>query len=315
MSLASPAPATLALLIALVGSIIAAPRAGAQTASLPRTSATSPTSLALMIAPGPQDRVLVVAPHPDDESLCCAGILQRARANGAATAVVWITAGDGFGFDAMLVEHTLWPRQADLRQLGAQRLAEASAAATELGVPLAQQYFLGYPDRGVTALMSDFYQRPYRSSHTGLAAVAYPQALDPNAAYTGRNLERDLARVFDQFAPTLVLAAAPEDRHPDHNASGALARRLLQRRGQLDRLRYWIVHAPHWPQPRGYQPRLPLSPPAVAATLQWQSLPLSAEERAHKLTALGDHRSQMKLMGSFLQSFVRANELFAGPGN
>jgi LmbE family N-acetylglucosaminyl deacetylase len=303
MSLASHAPPALAVLIALLGPIGAAQPARAQGAP------------ALMIAPGAHDRVLVVAPHPDDESLCCAGILQRARANGAVTAVVWITSGDGFTFDAMLVEHTLWPRAAHLRQLGAQRMAEASAAAAELGVPATQQYFLGYPDRGVTALMSDNYQRPYRSTHTGSSAVLYPQALSPYAAYTGSNLERDLARVIDQFAPTLVLAAAPQDRHPDHNASGALARRLLQRRGQLDRLRYWIVHAPHWPQPRGYQPQLPLSPPAVAATLHWESLPLNADERAHKLAALDDHRSQMQLMGSFMQAFVRANELFARPGN
>src|SRR5580692_12983002 len=95
-------------------------------------SAWAQDPVALMRAPGAQERILVIAPHPDDESLCCAGILQRARANGAATAVVWITAGDGFEFDAMLVEHTLWPRQADLRQLGVQRLREASAAATEL---------------------------------------------------------------------------------------------------------------------------------------------------------------------------------------
>jgi LmbE family N-acetylglucosaminyl deacetylase len=281
----------------------------------PHSPARAQTALPSMPDPGPQDRVLVIAPHPDDETLCCAGILQRARAHGAAIAVVWITAGDGFGFDAMLVEHTLWPRQADLRQLGAQRLGEASAAAAELGVPAAQQYFLGYPDRGVTALLTDYYQQPYRSSHTGLAAVAYPQALSPNAPYTGSNLARDLARVIDQFAPTLVLAAAPEDRNPDHSASGALARRLLQRRGQLARLRYWIVHAPHWPQPHGYQPQLPLSPPATAATLQWQSLALSDAEQAHKLAALGDHGSQMEIMGTFLQSFVRANELFALPGD
>jgi LmbE family N-acetylglucosaminyl deacetylase len=312
MPLASHAPGTFAVLIALLVPIGAASAARAQAPPTALAAAAAPT---LMIAPGPQDRLLVVAPHPDDESLCCAGILQRARANGAATAVVWITAGDGFEFDAMLVEHTLWPRQADLRQLGAQRLSEASAAATELGVPPAQQYFLGYPDRGVTALMGDYYQRPYRSSQTGLAAVAYPQALSPSAAYTGSNLARDLARVIDEFAPTLVLAAAPEDRHPDHNASGALTRRLLQQRGQLNRLRYWIVHAPHWPLPRAYEPQLPLSPPAVAATLQWESLPLSAGERAHKLAALEDHRSQMQVMGSFMQSFVRANELFARPGN
>ncbi len=298
-------PGILIALVALIAPI------GAAQAALPAPAAAP----APMLAPGPQDRVLVIAPHPDDESLCCGGILQRARANGAAIAVVWVTAGDGFEFDAMLVEHSLWPRQSDLRQLGAQRLAEASAAAAELGVPPAQRYFLGYPDGGVTALMSDFYQRRYRSTHTGLDAVDDAQALTPHAAYTGSNLERDLARVIDQFAPTLVLAAAPEDRHPDHNASGALARRLLLQRGQLDRLRYWIVHAPHWPQPRGYQPQLALSPPAVAARLQWESLPLSAQERSHKLTALGDHRSQMQLMGSFLQSFVRANELFARPGN
>jgi len=293
----------LAALIALFGLIA------------PTVPAWAQATPALMRAPGAQDRVLVVAPHPDDESLCCAGILQRARANGAATAVVWITAGDGFALDAMLVERTLWPREANLRQLGAQRLAEAGTAAAELGVPPAQQYFLGYPDRGVAPLMSDYYQRSYRSKYTGLSAVLYPQALSPYASYTGSNLERDLQRVIDRFQPTLVLAAAPQDRNPDHHASGALARRLLERRGQLERLRYWIVHAPHWPEPRRYQPQMSLPPPAAAAALRWESLPLSAEERAHKLAAVRDHRSQMKLTESFMLSFVRANELFALPGN
>lgn len=301
MPLASNAPTAFAALLAL---LLIVPREGQAQAAL-----------ALMRAPGPQDRVLVIAPHPDDESLCCAGILQRARANGAATAVVWITAGDGFSFDAMVVEHSLWPRQADLRQLGAQRLTEAAAAATELGVPRSQQYFLGYPDRGVAALMGDYYQRSYRSKYTGASAVSYPQALSPYASFTGSNLERDLARVIDQFQPTLVLAAAPQDRHPDHSASGALARRLLERRGQVDKLRYWIVHARHWPQPRRYQPEMSLAPPAVAAALPWQSLPLSGDERAHKLAALREHRSQTRLTETFMLSFVRANELFASPAD
>jgi LmbE family N-acetylglucosaminyl deacetylase len=281
----------------------------------PTTSPRAQAAPALMHVPGAQDRVLVIAPHPDDESLCCAGILQRARANGAATAVVWITAGDGFALDAMLIEHTLWPREANMRQLGRLRLAEAGAAATELAVPPAQQYVLGYPDRGVAPLMADYYQRGYRSGYTGLTAVAYPQAVSPDASYTGSNLERDLQRVIEQFAPTLVLAAAPQDRNPDHHASGALARRLLQRRGQLDRLRYWIVHAPHWPAPRGYAPQLSMAPPELAAALHWESLPLTAAEQAHKLAALRDHRSQMALTEAFMLSFVRANELFALPGD
>jgi LmbE family N-acetylglucosaminyl deacetylase len=289
--------------IALFGLLTAAPSVRAQ--------ATPP----LMHAPGAQDRILVVAPHPDDESLCCAGILQRARANGAATAVVWITAGDGFALDAMVVEHTLWPREANMRQLGMLRLAEAGAAAAELGVPPTQQYVLGYPDRGVAPMLGDYYLRGYRSGYTGLDAVAYPQALSPGSSYTGSNLERDLQRVIEQFEPTLVLAAAPQDRNPDHHASGALARRLLERRGQLDRLRYWIVHAPHWPAPRGYEPQLSMAPPALAAALHWESLPLTAVERTHKLAALRDHGSQMKLTAPFMLSFVRANELFALPGD
>jgi len=266
-----------------------------------------------MPVPGPQDRVLVVAPHPDDESLCCAGILQRAASRGAAIAVVWITAGDGFALDAMLVEHAPWPTQSVLRRLGEQRLTEAAAAARELGVAPERQYFLDYPDGGVAALTGDYYQRSYRSAATGLTAVAYAGAFSPGASYTGSDLARDLARVIDSFQPTLVLAAAPQDRHPDHSASGALARRLLAERGQLDRLRYWIVHAPHWPQPRAYQPQLPLAPPDDASALHWQQLALSAAERAHKLAALRAHRSQLRVMQSFMLSFVRANELFALP--
>jgi LmbE family N-acetylglucosaminyl deacetylase len=200
-----------------------------------------------------------------------------------------------------------------MRRLGELRLAEAAAAASALGVAPERQYFLDYPDRGVAALAGDYYQRSHRSASTGLTAVTYAGAFSPGASYTGSNLARDLGRVIDAFQPTLVLAAAPQDRHPDHSASGALARRLLAERGQLGRLRYWIVHAPHWPQPRDYQPQLPLAPPPEAATLHWQQLPLSATERAHKLAALRAHRSQLRVMETFLLSFVRANELFALP--
>ena len=53
------------------------------------------------------DAVLVVAPHPDDETLCCAGVIQRARAAGARVAIVWLTGGDAFELDAILVERRL----------------------------------------------------------------------------------------------------------------------------------------------------------------------------------------------------------------
>ncbi len=301
-----PRPCSLPLLGTLLGTLLA---------PLARAQAPPPPPLLIMSAPGPQERVLVVAPHPDDESLCCAGLLQRARANGAAIAVVWITAGDGFELDAMLAEHTLWPKVGNLERLGARRLMEARAAADQLGVPRSQQYVLGYPDHGVVPLLGGFYSRTYHSRYTGLSTVSYPQALSPYAIYTGANLERDLERVMEEYRPTLVLAAAPQDLHPDHYGSGELARRLLERRGELPRLRYWIVHARRWPRPRGYHPGIPLLPPASAAALQWRLFPLDGAERARKLAALREHGSQMRLTAPFMYSFVRANEIFAAPGD
>jgi LmbE family N-acetylglucosaminyl deacetylase len=270
-------------------------------------------ALSAMSAPQSNDRVLVIAPHPDDESLCCAGILQRALANGAAVAVVWLTAGDSFQLDALVAEHRLWARAATFRRLGAQRLREAQAAADALGVPRSNQYSLGYPDRGLTALLAQYYRQPYRSNNTGVSAVPYADALRPGASYTGENLERDLQSVLDRFHPTLVLAAAPQDLHPDHSASGALVRRLLERNGTAAGLRYWIVHARHWPRPRSYEPQLELLPPASAADLAWQSLPLTNAERERKRDALRAHRSQRELIWPFMNSFVRANEILAAP--
>jgi LmbE family N-acetylglucosaminyl deacetylase len=274
-------------------------------------SASAAPALPQMPSLDAHDRVLVVAPHPDDESLCCAGLLQQALQRGASVAVVWITAGDSFELDAMLVERSAWPGGDVMRRLGAQRLAEAHAAADALGVPRSAQFQLGYPDRGVLALTRDYYARPYHSKYTDVSAVPYAGAVSPGASYTGANLERDLTQVIAQFRPTLVLAAAPQDRHPDHSASGALVRRVLARRGELSELRYWIVHAPGWPRPLGLEPDLPLAPPATAAALAWQSLPLSEPQRLRKLAAVRAHRSQMQLLSPFMKAFVRANEIFA----
>jgi LmbE family N-acetylglucosaminyl deacetylase len=275
-------------------------------------AASGPTAaLPPMAPPAPQDRLLVIAPHPDDESLCCAGLIQQALARGAAVGIVWITAGDGFELDALLVAHTLSPGSGTMLRLGKQRLREAHAAADELGVPRSSQYILGYPDRALRALLDSYYERSYRSKYTASRSVRYADAVSPGAAYTGANLERDLEHVIADFHPSQVLVAAPQDLHPDHRASGELARRVLERRGELDELRYWIVHARHWPRPLGLTPELPLQPPTAAAALAWQSLPLSAAERARKLGAIREHRSQTAVMAPLMEAFVRSNEIFA----
>lgn len=311
--------AALALMLGILSGQASAAATTAPTGAAPGRAPGTPTlappstfnnGLPLFADPGPTDRVLVVAPHPDDETLCCAGLLQRARAKGAAVAVVWITSGDSFELDAMLVSRSLWPNAEDFRRLGEQRVSEARTAAEQLGVERRSQYFLGYPDRGIVPMLGEYYSRTYTSPYTGLSAVADPGAQSPEASYQGQNLERDLALVLDQFQPTIVLAAAPQDQHPDHSASGALVRKLLVQRGKLSTLRYWIVHSPQWPRPEGYHPDLTLLPPP-GVKLPWQMLLLSDDEETRKMQALRDHHSQDGLEGIYLRSFVRANELFA----
>ncbi len=289
------------------------PRAGvAMAAAATAANATAPAvGLPLMVPITARDRILVVAPHPDDESLCCAGLIQQALAAGAPVGVVWVTAGDGFELDALLVEHTLSPDSAAMQRLGRQRLREARAAAAMLGVPGASQFVLGYPDRGIEALLGSYFNRSYRSRYTANTHVRYAGAVSPDASYTGANLEHNMMQVLDEFRPTLVFAPAPQDLHPDHRASGELVQRILAQRGELAALRYWIIHAHHWPRPYGLNPALSLLPPPAAAALAWHSLPLSASDRTGKLAAISAHESQLRIMGPLMKAFVRANELFA----
>ena len=257
--------AALALALAMAWS------ASASSASRPAAGALPAAGLSL----GPDTRILIVAPHPDDEALCCAGLVLRATAAGARVSVVWITSGDAFELDAALIERTLLPGHQAMRRLAADRMREAEAAAGLLGIPASERWFLGYPDRGIRRLLTDYYARPYTSHYTGAAAVPYDQALSPGTAYEGRLLERDLAGLLERVQPTLVLAPSPLDRHRDHAAVGDLVLRLMSARGRADAVRYWIVHAGRdWPAPRRYVPAAGLSPPPAMSTLGWSSWPL-----------------------------------------
>lgn len=269
-----------------------------------------PSDLASLSA---TDRVLVVSPHPDDETLCCAGVIQRARAAGAQVAIVWLTSGDAFELDAALTEHTLRPGSAGMRELAVRRMQEARAAAGVLGVPSSSQFFLGFPDHGLLGLLLDHEFIPYTSGFTQLDRVSYPGTLAPGALYEGAELLRQLQSVLDRVQPTYVLAPSPLDAHPDHRATGDLVLRALGVRGQLDHVRYWIVHGGlGWPRPRGLHPESTLTAPRTAIGMDWQSVPLSDVQRQTKLAALRKHATQMfGLERHFLLSFVRRNEIFA----
>lgn len=256
-------------------------------------------------------RLLVLAPHPDDESLCCAGLIQKVLAGGGEVYLAWMTLGDGFQWDAALLDRALPPKPADLQELALRRREEARAAASILDVPGDHLFFLGYPDRGLLPMFLQNFYFPYRSKATGLDRVAYSGTLSPGAPYTGESWESDLRRVFEVSRPTLVLAPAPEDAHPDHRATAYMALRILGEMGALDRMAFYIVHGGlEWPLPKGLHPDLPLEPPPRGRRLPWHRLDLSPEEEKRKLEALRAHRSQMALLGRFMEAFVRKNELF-----
>lgn len=262
--------------------------------------------------PTAQDRILVVAPHPDDESLCCGGLIQRALGNGAKVAIVWVTAGDAFELDALLTERRLPLKGPRMERLGHLRIGEALAVGEHYGIARDRLDVLGYPDRGLRGMLDAYRDLPYFSPYTRTDRVPYARALSPGAKNTGSNLERDLDRVIREFSPTLVLAAAPEDRHPDHAASGRFVLRVLQARGESDKLRYWVVHAgKHWPNPRGLHENLPQSVPPVAPSRDWQAFALTDEEQQGKLAALRLHRTQWEAMAHEMRAFVRRTELFA----
>jgi LmbE family N-acetylglucosaminyl deacetylase len=257
------------------------------------------------------DSLLIVSPHPDDESLCCAGLMRRALAQGARVSVVWVTGGDAFELDARLVEKRLRPGLLGLQKLGEQRIGEAMAAADKLGIPPANRFVLGYPDRGIQRLMLDHFFVPFRSRYTGQSSVGFATAVSPQAPYEGRMLDADLRKVIDRTAPTHVFVASPLDAHPDHSASGEFVMRILGERNQLDRVYYWIIHGGFdWPRPRGLHRQNALIPPERARDLPWLRFQLTDAEQDDKLAALTAHRSQMEIMKPFLRAFVRRNELF-----
>ncbi len=275
------------------------------------TAAAAPASLGALPPIDATTSLLVVSPHPDDETLCCAGAIQRVLAAGGHVSVVWITSGDA-GKSTLLFASNPIPLGKKARELGARRMGEARAATSLLGVPSAQQLFLGYPDGGILKLLTGRSTTPVRGKLTGETHVPYPDALFPGHPYTRESLERDFAAVLDRVRPTLILAASPQDTHPDHRASGILVIRALTQRGELSKGHYWIVHGGEgWPSPRMYMPAIPLTPPPTGAGLPWSAFVLTNEEVSRKHAAVLTYQTQMRVMSPFLLAFVRTTELYS----
>jgi LmbE family N-acetylglucosaminyl deacetylase len=288
--------------------------------------------------PGPGSAILVLSPHSDDETLGVGGLLGEAVRAGARIRVVLLTNGDGFRVAASRRYRKLHPDRATFIRFAYDRQQETLKALARLGVRSDQVTFLGYPDGGLAAMWGGFWtpDRLFTSRFTGCDHAPYSNAFRPGAPYCGASVLQDLEDVMRSFQPTALYLPHPSDDHADHwstHCYGMLALERLRSERPAERgvepIRYgvasdrpgwaqqtrvycYLIHRGDWPVPQGRHVGAQLVPPASLLHLdtQWESLPLRPEARDAKEQALLAYESQMAVMGRFLRSFVRRDELF-----
>ena len=255
------------------------------------------------------DRILIIAPHIDDESIGAGGYAIDAMANGAEVFVVFLTAGDCNRFSARLMNKTLGPTASNYLTVGRTRIVEARKAMQLLGIAPDHYFFLGYPDRGLQAMMLDP-NAVVRSRGTRERSVPYHDAVSPGAPYTYDSLMSDMRHVLDIAQPTTVIAPVPFDLHPDHSAAAEITDLALEDRYiQPARLGY-LVHAGRMAKLMVRRPTRALMPPVRMQSFSWTTYALSDRVMQAKNDVLMTYKSQRPYVFLLRNAFVRRNELF-----
>ena len=261
------------------------------------------------------DRILVLVPHPDDDILSTAGTIQQALEKGLPVKVVFFTNGDYNETSFALYRKEITLDSTEALRLGATRREEALAAQGILGVKPEQVVFLGYPDGGGLEIFEKYWgdSQPYRSLLSNRNSVPYAFAQSFNAPFKGESIVTDIKQVVRDFQPTKIFTSHPGDVHPDHQTLPLYLQVALWDLAEeiKPEVYQFITHDGRWPQPRGYQPEHPLDPPAqFDVGIRWRILPITEEQRDKKLQALKAHKTQWGSGQAYLESVVRANELF-----
>jgi len=266
-------------------------------------------------------RLIVFSPHPDDETLGAGGLIQRVLQSGGEVKVVFMTSGDGYPEGVEMEEGITHPTAQDYREYGTLRQKEALQALATLGMKKQDVAFLGFPDGGLYSILSKYqsddgpdYTSPFTlENHPPIA-----DAILPNVEYNREDLNREIIRVLTDFRPTLIATVDRRDQHPDHCSTyffvrGAL--RELQAKTSPPFHPYvltFLIHFGQWPMDGGAGFGSRLYPPQgfPVQENQFISFLLSPVEVETKRRALLQYHSQMLVMGRYLLSFARANELF-----
>ena len=126
-----------------------------------------------------------------------------------------------------------------------------------------------------------------------------------------------MVRVLAAFRPNLLAVTPLEDEHPDHCATYYFVKeglRELGKKGAAIRptILTFMVHFGQWPVGQGAGTGSRLNPPEglPEKAAKWLSLPLRATEAEHKRKAIFKYHTQMLVMGRYLLSFARDNDLF-----
>jgi len=261
------------------------------------------------------DRILIFVPHPDDDILSTAGTIQQALEKNIPVKVVIMTVGDYNETSFALYRKEISLDPVEALRLGETRHEEALNAQGLLGVAPEQVVFLGYPDGGGLEIFERHWDEnePYRALLSQKDAVPYTFAQSPGAPFVGQNIVADIQQIVEDYQPTKIFTSHPGDLHPNHQTVPLylqLALWNLEKEIQPE-VYHFITHYGRWPQPRGYQPDHPLEPPAqYDVDNRWLILPITEEQREKKLQALQAHTTQWGSGQPYLESIVRANELF-----
>ena len=261
------------------------------------------------------DRILVLAPHPDDEVLATGGLVQQAIAKGLPVEVVFLTNGDNNEFAFLFFSKAFTLDAHSAVYAGQTRAFEAMRAGRELGLKGGDETFLGYPDFGTLEIWQNRWgdSEAFRSMFSEQNQVPYWFARTPDAPYKGESILKDLSEVVADFKPTKVFVTHPADTNPDHVAYDLFLRTVLwDLEDQVKPEVYnYLTHYGEWPKPRGLHFDAPHEPPAQFDEAgRWVTLPLEPEQVKQKLEALKRHKTQFAASKVYLESYMRANELF-----
>jgi len=265
-------------------------------------------------------RLLVVAPHPDDEVLGAGGLIEHVRESNGAVRVVYLTDGEGYPAGVRAEEHHGTPTVSDYRGYGRRRQREARAALHVLGVSADSLSFLGFPNNGLSRLMTRYWserRRAYRSPFTRFDRPPKSEIIEPDTEFRGEDLTQELAKIIADFKPTTILVTRRLDQHVDHCAAWFFVVDALYDVERVvptfhpDLLTY-IIHYYSWPFDDD-EPRLPPPPDLPSGVSGWLTVPLTPHELSLKRKALHEYKSQVIVMKWFLDGFARTNEIFARP--